>query len=195
MLRHVLRIIPALLLLLALVAISGPAHAQEHSVTIDDFEFMPSTLTVNVGDTVTWVNKDEGVPHNAHATDDTFQTEVVEGSADGATSGSYTFTVDDVGTHGYICDVHPNMQGTIVVQAADDDGQTDDGDTPVDDGDQTDDGNQGGNDDGANNDGGEPEVPDTGGGAMAPGAGLPFAPIWGALTLLIAGGYTLLRRR
>ena len=113
-------LLPAVLAIIAVLALvlspgGAAAQGQEHEVEIRDFAFAPASLTVNVGDTVTWVNYDD-VPHNASADDGTFQTEVVEGSADGTTSGSYTFTADDVGTHSYHCDVHPDMMGTIVVQ-------------------------------------------------------------------------------
>jgi hypothetical protein len=57
---------------------------------------------------------------------------------DAGQSGSHTFT--EAGTFAYICTPHPNMQGTVVVQAAAaDDGAADDTgtaptDSPADDG-------------------------------------------------------------
>ena len=166
--RQVLRIAPALALLLALVLSSRGASAQEdHEVEIRDFAFQPATLTVQVGDTVTWTNYDT-MPHNAHATDDTFRTEVVRGSDDGVVSGSYTFTADDVGTHEYICDVHPDMKGTIIVEAAD--GQDDQQDDMPED------------------------IGNTGGGGLAGGATFPVGSAAAALAMLLAAGYAVLRR-
>jgi len=96
-----------------------PAAAASNTVTIQGFAFSPASLTVNVGDTVTWVNKDAGVQHSA--TSDTgvtpaFDTNAFTGAADGsAASSAITFTT--AGTFTYHCKVHPSMHGTIVVQA------------------------------------------------------------------------------
>ena len=201
---RVLRLIPAFLLLLLLTA---SASAADRTVSIVDFAFEPATVTVNVGDTVTWRNNGQA-PHNAHATNNEFQTEVV---GNDQVSGSHTF--DEAGSYNYICDVHPNMKGTVVVQAAADGGdQQDDNagnngndeDENNDDtatggnednaGDEDNAGNEGdtGNEDNAND---EPEMPDTGAGSMA-GSVAPMAgSIAASLSLLVMGGLALLRRR
>lgn len=96
-----------------------PAAAASNTVTIQGFAFSPASLTINVGDTVTWVNKDAGVQHSA--TSDTgvtpaFDTNAFSGAADGsATSSAITFNT--AGTFAYHCKIHPSMHGTIVVQA------------------------------------------------------------------------------
>jgi len=79
------------------------------AVTIANFAFSPASLTVDTGTTVTWTNQDSA-PHTA--TGDTFDTgELAQGA-----SGSATF--DTEGTFDYICTIHPDMMGSIVVQAA-----------------------------------------------------------------------------
>jgi LPXTG-motif cell wall-anchored protein len=85
--------------------------AASASVTISDFKFTPSTVTVNEGDTVTWTN-DGPTVHTATAEDGSFDTGILEKGD----SGSATFT--QAGTINYICQPHPNMKGTVVVQAA-----------------------------------------------------------------------------
>ena len=85
--------------------------AASASVTIRDFEFDPGTVTVNEGDTVTWTNEGPTV-HTATAEDGSFDT----GSLRKGESGSATFT--SAGSISYICTPHPNMRGTVVVQAA-----------------------------------------------------------------------------
>ena len=85
--------------------------ASSASVTISDFKFTPSTVTVNVGDTITWTN-DGPTVHSATAKDGSFDT----GLLDKGKSGSATF--DKAGTIAYICTPHPFMKGTVVVQAA-----------------------------------------------------------------------------
>jgi plastocyanin len=95
-------------LVLALVA---PVAAADQTVTIEGLQFQPATVTVQVGDTVTWSNED-GVPHTATADDDSFDT----GSISGGSSASQTF--DTAGSVPYHCEVHPTMTGTVVVEAA-----------------------------------------------------------------------------
>ena len=101
--------------------------AASTGVTISDFQFSPATVTVNIGDTVTWTN-DGPTPHSATSSSGGFDT----GIMDAGQSGSHTFT--EAGTFAYICTPHPNMQGTVVVQAAaaDDGAGEDAGTAPTD---------------------------------------------------------------
>jgi hypothetical protein len=85
-------------------------------VTIADFNFTPDSITIHVGDTVTWTNKGPSA-HTATAQDGSFNTGVL---AKGA-SASHTFT--QAGTFTYICQIHPFMHGTIVVLGASGTGQ------------------------------------------------------------------------
>jgi amicyanin len=81
------------------------------SVNIDNFAFSPAKITVKVGTTVTWTNKDS-VTHTVTSDD---------GSAAAFDSGNlesgktYQFTFQKAGTYTYHCNIHPDMQGTIVV--------------------------------------------------------------------------------
>ena len=77
------------------------------NIGIQNFAFSPKTVTVNVGDTVTWTNQDT-TPHQP--TSDIFQS----GSLSTGQSFSYTFTTP--GTYNYFCNIHPDMTGTIIVQ-------------------------------------------------------------------------------
>ena len=93
------------------------------SVTISDFKFSPSTVTVNVGDTVTWTN-DGPTVHSAKANDGSFDT----GLLDKGESGSHTFS--SAGTISYICEPHPFMKAKVVVQGTSaGSGGSDSGDT------------------------------------------------------------------
>jgi LPXTG-motif cell wall-anchored protein len=85
--------------------------AASTGVTISDFQFSPGAVTINVGDTVTWSNNGP-TPHSSTSTGGVWDT----GIMDAGQSGSHTFT--EAGTFAYICTPHPNMKGTIVVQAA-----------------------------------------------------------------------------
>lgn len=77
-------------------------------VEIEDFAFVPGTVTIKVGTTVTWTNKDS-VGHSATSDDGIFDSGILgKGS-----SFSYTFTT--AGTYGYHCKQHTYMEATIVV--------------------------------------------------------------------------------
>lgn len=88
---------------------SGTSTMAKNAVTIQNMAFSPATLTVKVGDKVTWTNQDS-VGHSATADDNSFDTSVI---AQGQ-SGSTTF--NKAGTYTYHCSVHPSMHGTIIVQ-------------------------------------------------------------------------------
>src|SRR3954464_3699374 len=85
--------------------------AASGSVTIADFSFSPGSITVDQGDTVTWVNNGP-TPHSATANDGAFNTGILKAGQ----SASHTF--DQAGTYSYFCQPHPFMKATIVVQAA-----------------------------------------------------------------------------
>jgi LPXTG-motif cell wall-anchored protein len=86
--------------------------AADTSVTIRDFEFAPASVTVDVGDTVTWTNEGP-TPHTATADDgSSFDTGLLEAGE----SRSHTF--EQAGTFQYFCQPHPNMRGTVTVRAA-----------------------------------------------------------------------------
>ena len=78
--------------------------AASTGVTISDFQFAPASVTVNVGDTVTWTN-DGPTPHSATSSGGSFDT----GIMDEGQSGSHTFT--EAGTFAYICTPHPQHDG------------------------------------------------------------------------------------
>jgi LPXTG-motif cell wall-anchored protein len=85
--------------------------AADTTVTIRDFEFAPSSVTVDAGDTVTWSNEGP-TPHSATADDGSFDTGIYgEGQ-----SRSHTF--EQAGTFSYFCTPHPNMRGSVTVRAA-----------------------------------------------------------------------------
>ena len=87
------------------------------NVTISDFEFTPPTISISRGDTVTWTN-DGPTPHSATAEDGSFDTEVFsEGQR-------RSVTFDEAGSFAYYCTPHPNMKGTVVVEGASVNGQS-----------------------------------------------------------------------
>ena len=87
------------------------AHAaSDTTVTIADFKFTPASITIHVGDTVTWTNHGPSA-HTATANNGGFNTGVLQKGQ----SASHTFNTP--GTFTYICSIHPFMHGTVVVLA------------------------------------------------------------------------------
>lgn len=82
------------------------------AVTIDNFTFNPKTLTVKAGTTVTWSNKDD-IPHGIASANNAFKRSQALDTDD-----SYSFKFTTPGSYVYFCYIHPNMTGTIVVEAA-----------------------------------------------------------------------------
>jgi plastocyanin len=98
-------------LLLAVGRPGQTAHAAgDPGASIVDFSFSPATITIHVGDTITWTNVGKA-PHSATAYNHSFDTGVLQPGH----SGSHTFTTP--GTYTYFCIVHPFMKGTVVVLA------------------------------------------------------------------------------
>ncbi len=83
-----------------------PASAE---VKVDNFSFGPATLTVAVGTTVTWTNRDD-IPHTIVSTDKVFKSKVLD------TDEKFSFTFSKSGTYPYFCSIHPKMTGSVVVQ-------------------------------------------------------------------------------
>jgi plastocyanin len=91
------------------VTANDQASAANAEVKIDNFSFAPQTVTIPVGATVTWTNRDD-IPHTVVSTDGVFKSKV----RDTEEKFSYTFT--KAGTYPYYCSVHPKMTGKVVVQ-------------------------------------------------------------------------------
>jgi plastocyanin len=83
-----------------------PASAE---IKVDNFSFGPATLTVAVGTTVTWTNRDD-IPHTIVSTDKVFKSKVLD------TDEKFSFTFAKPGTYPYFCSIHPKMTGSVVVQ-------------------------------------------------------------------------------
>jgi plastocyanin len=95
---------------LLLWATAGFVMAADQTVEIADLAFSPSTVTIQAGETVTWINADN-VAHTATDADGGFDTEQINPGAE------VSVLFDTVGTSSYACAIHPQMTGTVVVQA------------------------------------------------------------------------------
>jgi plastocyanin len=87
---------------------SAAAPAPDDAVSIDNFAFVPVTLTVAAGSTVTWTNHDEE-PHTEAASDGSFHSPGMGSQA------TYSHTFPAAGRFDYICSIHPFMHAIVVV--------------------------------------------------------------------------------
>lgn len=88
---------------------ADPPSAANADVTIDNFSFGPQTITVPVGATVTWTNRDD-IPHTSVSTDGVFKSKVMD------TDEKFAYTFTKAGTYSYYCTIHPKMTGQVVVK-------------------------------------------------------------------------------
>jgi plastocyanin len=86
----------------------GARKAASATVTMGDLFFSPASVTIAVGDTVTWHNTGQA-PHNATGDGGSFSTPTLNNGQ----SASHTFS--SPGTFSYICTIHPQMKGTVRV--------------------------------------------------------------------------------
>ena len=78
-------------------------------VKIDNFSFGPGAITIPLGTTVTWTNRDD-IPHTVVSTEGVFKSKVLD------TDEKFSYTFSKAGSFPYFCSVHPKMTGKVVVQ-------------------------------------------------------------------------------
>jgi plastocyanin len=96
---------------------SGDGHHQAKpapaartlQIKIDNFSFLPASVTVRVGTKVTWTNRDD-MPHTVTSTDKRLASPLLDTDQ----TFSYTFTAP--GTYAYYCGIHPKMTAQITVK-------------------------------------------------------------------------------
>jgi plastocyanin len=84
--------------------------AAEYTVNIREFSFNPSSLTLQVGDVVRWVNTGT-VAHTASSETGVWDSGTL------SPGGVFSQQFLTPGTYPYFCRIHAGMLGTIVVQA------------------------------------------------------------------------------
>ncbi len=91
-------------------AAAAPAAGGDGEVGMEGIAFGPESITVKVGEKVTWTNN-EDVPHNVVAEEGAdFQSETF------GKDGTFSYTPEKAGTIAYVCTLHPGMDGTITVE-------------------------------------------------------------------------------
>ena len=91
-----------------------PNEASDPSCAESGTCFLPSEVTIGVGESVTWHN-DSGVIH-------TVTSGIAEDGPDGVfdssiimSGGIFTYTFTETGRYEYYCSIHPWMTGIVIV--------------------------------------------------------------------------------
>jgi plastocyanin len=92
-------------------AATTPPQSGNVAIMIQNFAFNPQTITVKVGTTITWTDKDS----IAHTVTSTSGPTSFNSGALAAPGGTFKFTFTKAGTYTYHCMIHPSMTATITV--------------------------------------------------------------------------------
>jgi len=101
----------AMVLAVGVVALAAWASAAPapQKLEIHQFKFLPTTVTVAPGTTVTWVNHDEET-HTVMSSTGSFASAALEHEQ------TFNHTFAAPGTYTYFCALHPLMRATVVVK-------------------------------------------------------------------------------
>jgi plastocyanin len=99
----------AIVLAAAIFSAAVSAHAETIRVEVKGLAFSPAQVMAHVGDTIEWANADF-VAHTATGKNHEFDVML-------PANKSGTFVVRKPGAVAYFCRFHPNMTGTITVEA------------------------------------------------------------------------------
>ncbi len=92
----------------AFTVVPGGYVPKSYDVSIGDFSYDPETITINLGDSVTWTNNG-AYPRSATSTDN-FDSEML------APGESFTYTFTEEGAYEYFALSHMAMKGTVIVE-------------------------------------------------------------------------------
>ncbi len=110
-LRRALRAAAAVSALLCVTASPGIAVEPPvvHTVLIEGTSFTPQKLTVHLGDTIVWTNKDP-FPHTVTARNGQFDSHLLP------EDHSWKYTARKRGEFPYVCTLHQTMTGVLIVK-------------------------------------------------------------------------------
>ena len=101
----------ALYLIICTLSLAAGAlpRPQTHTVSIEGMRFQPEELTVALGNTIVWVNKDL-VPHTATSKTGSFDSKDIQ------VDKSRSYTIRKTGDFAYKCTFHPTMKAMLRVK-------------------------------------------------------------------------------
>lgn len=86
-----------------------PSNTQSNEISIKGFAFSPSTISIKVGDTLTWTNQDS----TSHTVTSDSGSEL--SSATLSQGQTYSHTFNTAGTYSYHCTFHSGMKAKVIV--------------------------------------------------------------------------------
>ena len=86
-----------------------PEAPAEGEIQIVGSEFVPASITVKVGGTVTWTNMDE-MKHLVSSNKPYIKSDVLE------KDGVFSYTFEKAGSFSYVCALHPGTRGQVIVE-------------------------------------------------------------------------------
>lgn len=97
------------------VSVQVPEGAERTTdVVMENFAFVPETIVVQTGDTVTWTNEDSA-PHTVTAGARDEPSGMFD-SGQIAPGQTFTFSFEEPGSFDYFCSFHSGMEGTVIVE-------------------------------------------------------------------------------
>jgi plastocyanin len=84
----------------------GAGERQTHILEIKNLQFIPAEITVNIGDTIKWINHDI-IPHTATADDKSWDSMLIDPGQE------WELIVERNTFSSYFCVYHPGMKATI----------------------------------------------------------------------------------
>ena len=108
--RRSAAIVPILCVLVLLLGAEGAKDDGVKKIDIKDKKYSPAKLTIKVGQTVVWTNRDDN-DHAIVADDGSFASD-----GDLARGESFKFTFKKKGKFKYHCKYHPREKGEITVE-------------------------------------------------------------------------------
>jgi plastocyanin len=87
----------------------SPPPVTTNTISIKNFAFNPTILTIKVGVNVTWTNEDSA-SHQVKEDNGLFLSSVL------GNGQSFTYTFTTVGTYNYTCTIHSSMHGKVIVE-------------------------------------------------------------------------------
>jgi plastocyanin len=90
-------------------AVAYRDDAPANAVRIANQKFAPASITIRVGEKVTWTNADNR-DHKLVAKDGSWKSDNLKHG------DTFSHTFDKAGTYDYACEYRPRMKGTVVVK-------------------------------------------------------------------------------
>jgi plastocyanin len=112
------RVLMCALLMLAVLFLNGHASTSappsripiaKVAVAIENYAFQPDTISIALGATVVWTNRDE-VAHTVVSSDKLFSSPELD------VNQSFEYTFKKAGEFAYFCSIHPEMKGKVFVK-------------------------------------------------------------------------------